>query len=292
MEDVDADALFAQQNNEAAEQTAGVATPSKTPSTADQAFLADLAKLDAVQNSDVSTQAAAIGSLFGGEENTATGDFAKAAAANITNIFGSMQNAVDGLRNIIAGVQTQKLSSEAVKSAIQTAALSASSMANEVMNSEEFKNAFPEEQATMLAETVEADQANETVQAETAKSVQEYRISAAEGELIRNGALDSIKNLKDEMDDILNSYNKELDKAAKDQFTLLQSDCGKALDACNERVGEIKTSVLSFLRTCNEQNLELIKKIPEQKRRFCWLDLVVYAMCGVCILGMIVQMTT
>lgn len=103
---------------------------------------------------------------------------------------------------------------------------------------------------------------------------------------------DSIKNLKDEMDDILNSYNKELDKAAKDQFTLLQSDCGKALDVCNERVGEIKTSVLSFLRTCNEQNIELIKKIPEQKRRFCWLDLVVYAMCGVCILGMIVQMTT
>ena len=101
---------------------------------------------------------------------------------------------------------------------------------------------------------------------------------------------DSIKNLKDEMDDILNSYNKELDKAAKDQFTLLQSDCGKALDVCNDRVGEIKTSVLSFLRTCNEQNLELIKKIPEQKRRFCWLDLVVYAMCGVCILGMVVQM--
>ena len=101
---------------------------------------------------------------------------------------------------------------------------------------------------------------------------------------------DSIKNLKDEIVDILNNYNKDLDKAAKDQYKLLRNDCRNVLDDCNDRVGEIKTSVLSFLRTCNEQNLELIKKIPEQKRRFCWLDLVVYAMCGVCILGMVVQM--
>ena len=26
--------------------------------------------------------------------------------------------------------------------------------------------------------------------------------------------------------------------------------------------------MLDFLKTCNEQNLELIKKIPEQKRKF------------------------
>ena len=58
----------------------------------------------------------------------------------------------------------------------------------------------------------------------------------------------------------------------------------------NNRVEEIKDSVLSFLKTCNEQKLELIKKIPEQKRKFSWLDVVVYAMCGVCIIGMVVQM--
>ena len=200
VEDVDADALFAQQNNEAVEQTAGVVAPSKTPSTADQAFLADLSKLDAVQNSDTSTQAAAIGALFGSTDNPVYNDFAKAAAANITNLFGSMQNAVEQVKNIITGAHIQHISHEAVKSALQTAVLSASSMANEVANSEEFKNASPMEQATMLAETVEADQANETVQAETAKSVHENRISAAEGELIRNGALDSIKNLKANME--------------------------------------------------------------------------------------------
>ena len=101
---------------------------------------------------------------------------------------------------------------------------------------------------------------------------------------------DAIKELKDEIDTILTNYNKDLDKAAKDQFQLLQNDCSKTIEECNKRVVEIKTDVLSFLRTCNEQNQELIKKIPVQRRRFSWLDVVVYAMCGVCILGMIVQM--
>lgn len=101
---------------------------------------------------------------------------------------------------------------------------------------------------------------------------------------------DVIKSLKDEIDDIIVDYNKELYKGANDQFKLLGNDCNKVLQDCNDRVGEIKTDVLSFLRTCNEQNIELIKKIPEQRRKFSWLDVVVYAMCGVCIVGMIMQM--
>lgn len=101
---------------------------------------------------------------------------------------------------------------------------------------------------------------------------------------------DEIRNLKDDIDKLITDYNKELDKSAKDQFKLLKSDCNGVLQNCNERVEEIKDSVLNFLRTCNQQNLELIKKVPEQKRKFCWLDVVVYAMCGVCIIGMVVQM--
>ena len=101
---------------------------------------------------------------------------------------------------------------------------------------------------------------------------------------------DEIRNLKDEIDKLITDYNKDLDKSAKDQFKLLKSDCNGVLQNCNERVDEIKDSVLNFLRTCNQQNLELIKKVPEQKRKFCWLDVVVYAMCSVCIIGMVVQM--
>ncbi|MDY2510780.1 MAG: hypothetical protein SOW15_08340 [Ruminococcus callidus] len=98
------------------------------------------------------------------------------------------------------------------------------------------------------------------------------------------------------MDETLNSItnsftsmDKNLYKGTNDQYTLLKNDCKEVLTDCNNRVGEIKDSVLDFLKTCNEQNLELIKKIREQKRKFSWLDVVVYAMCGVCIIGMVVQ---
>lgn len=101
---------------------------------------------------------------------------------------------------------------------------------------------------------------------------------------------DAIKDLKTQIDDIIVDYNKNLCNGANNQYTLLKNDCKNVLTDCNDRVGEIKDSVLNFLKTCNQQNLELIKKIPEQKRKFCWLDAVVYAMCGVCIAGMIVQM--
>ena len=101
---------------------------------------------------------------------------------------------------------------------------------------------------------------------------------------------DEIRSLKDEIDKLITDYNKDLDKCATDQFKLLKNDCKTVLEDCNERVEEIKSNVLTFLKTCNQQNLELIKKIPEQKRKFCWLDVVVYAMCTVCIIGMVVQM--
>lgn len=84
--------------------------------------------------------------------------------------------------------------------------------------------------------------------------------------------------MKDQIDDIIMNYNKNLYKGANDQYSLLKNDCKEALTDCNNRVEETKNSVLDFLKTCNEQNLELIKKIPEQKRKFRWLDVVVYAM--------------
>ena len=101
---------------------------------------------------------------------------------------------------------------------------------------------------------------------------------------------DEIKSLKDEIDDIMVNYNKDLSKGATAEFTILKNDCRQVLDSCNTRVGDIKESVLSFLKTCSTQSQDLIKKIPEQRRKFSWLDVVVYALCGVCIVGMIVQM--
>lgn len=169
-------------------------TATKPVSEADQIFLTDLSRLDAVQNSDSSTQAAAIGSLFGGVEETKTGDMAKAAAASMTNVFSSMGEAVKNIKNILTSAYTASINLPKVKSAIQTAALSVSSSAAELMKSEAFQSITPTEQAQMLANTVEADQQNETVAQEIDKSVYENRVAEVEKELIANGALDAIRD--------------------------------------------------------------------------------------------------
>jgi len=169
-------------------------TATKPVSEADQIFLTDLSRLDAVQNSDSSTQAAAIGSLFGGVEETKTGDMAKAAAASMTNVFGSMAEAVNNIKNILTAANSASVDYTNVKSALQTAALSASSSAAELVQSEGFIQATPVEQAETLAGTVEADQQNETVAQEIDKSVYENRVAEVEKELIANGALDAIRD--------------------------------------------------------------------------------------------------
>lgn len=154
----------------------------------------------------------------------------------------------------------------------------------------QLKKALNEEQATLkvTCENVQAS-LNETLNS-IKTSFDSFQTLINDKCSILETKAEEIKSLKDQIDEILVDYNKELQKASLDQYTLLKNDCKELLVKSNERVGEIKQSVLTFLKTCNEQNLELIKKVPEQKRKFSWLDAVIYALCGVCIVGMIVQM--
>lgn len=175
-------------------------------SEADQQFLADLSRLDAVQDSDTSTQAAAIGSLFGGVEETRSGDMAKAAAAGMTNVFGTMAEAVSNIKNILTSAYTASINMSNVKSALQTAALSTSSAAAQLVQSEAFQSVTPTEQAQMLANTVEADQKNEAVTEEVDKAIHENRVAEAEKELIANGALDSIRDAQVKADQAQENY--------------------------------------------------------------------------------------
>ena len=154
----------------------------------------------------------------------------------------------------------------------------------------QLKKALLEEQGKMTLALEDFKQKMDETLSSITNSFTSMDKSIADNCSLLQQKADDIRNLKDEIDDIIVDYNKELNKGATDQYKLYKNDCNKVLEDCNTRVGEIKTDVLSFLRTCNEQNLELIKKIPEQRRKFSWLDVVVYAMCGVCIVGMIVQM--
>ena len=168
--------------------------PKKELSEADQAFLRDLGALDAVEGSDSSTQAAALGSLFGAVENTNEGDVAKAAAAAIPNLFGgTMADAISNMKNLLIGSHVSFTDAETVKQAIKTAALAPNSSAATVVSSAEFQNASPVDQASMLASTVETDQQDASVAEQVAQSTHEYRVAEAEKTLIANGALDSVK---------------------------------------------------------------------------------------------------
>ncbi len=154
----------------------------------------------------------------------------------------------------------------------------------------QLKKALLEEQGKMTI-ALESFQKNidETLNSITASFTSMDKTITDNCNLMQQKA-DEIRNLKDEIDDIIVDYNKDLNKGATNQYTLLKNDCKEVLENCNNRVGEIKENVLSFLKTCNEQNLELIKKIPEQRRKFSWLDAVIYVLCGVCIVGMLVQL--
>ena len=211
------------------------AEEAKQPSTADMAFLNDLGRLDAVTNSDTSTQAGAIGALFGGETE-AQQDTARAAAANITNLFGSMKEAVNGIKNIITGAHIGFTDQGMVKSAIRTASLSPSSAAAQMMQSEAFQNASPIEQAQMLASTVESDFANEAVQNEIDKATHENRVAEAEADLIRNGALDAVKTLKASWEKA--QENTRMAKESLDEKQAELQAKGDALQAATEEFNQ------------------------------------------------------
>lgn len=255
VEDVDADALFNQQNNEVSEQetsTAAPETPSQSLSPADTAFLNDLGKLDAVANADTSTQAGAIGALFGGQTNTPSGDIAKAAAANITGLFGSMQNAVSQIKNIITGGHIERIDHNAIKTALQNAALSVSSNARQVVESEEFKDASPMEQAQMLAETAEADSNNPAVQEEVQKSVYENRVAEAEADLIREGALDEVKAAQEKADQ------------AKQNVAMAQESLEEKHGELQAKSDALQTSVEAFNQNPSADNQHALDRAANE----------------------------
>ena len=225
-----------------AEQAATPQAPKRKASAEDTAFLSDLGKLDAVTNSDTTTQAAAIGAIFGGEQNTISWDQAKAAATMLPNIFGSMKNTLNEVKGLIIAAHSGTVDALKVKSAVMTAALSPSSSAAAVIQSEEYQNASNVEQATMLADTVEADQANDTVAQETEKSVHENRTANIEAELTRNGQLDILKPLKD----TLNSFDKMVEQA--------MTELGEKKEIFAERSKAVQQALNDLAMNASEEN--------------------------------------
>ena len=96
-------------------------------------------------------------------------------------------------------------------------------------------------------------------------------------------------SLDDKITASLEAYRKDMTKASKNEYNILQAQCRESIEGNNENLEVIKKNVLSFLKSCEKQNGELIRKIPEQKHRFSWKDTLIYVMAFLCIVGMVLQ---
>lgn len=97
-----------------------------------------------------------------------------------------------------------------------------------------------------------------------------------------------LKSLESTLESMINKFRDDMVKASDTEYIRLSGDCTNVLTACNQRMTEIKSDVISFLKSCQGQNQELINKIPEQKRKFSWKDIIIYALSGVCFITSVI----
>lgn len=158
-----------------------------------------------------------------------------------------------------------------------------------------------EKECLMLKKALVEERALMGVKLDEIKSAFEEKMGQIESEskLVQEkqvARLDEMAKLIQKFSDIdgkitekLEGFRKDMTKASNNEFNIFQTQCKESLAAANSEFSTVKKNVIAFLKSCEKQNDTLIKKIPEQKRKFCWKDCVIYAMSGLCIVGMIVQ---
>lgn len=97
-----------------------------------------------------------------------------------------------------------------------------------------------------------------------------------------------LNKLESTLETMISKFREDMVKASDTEYIKLSSDCTNVLTACNQRMTEIKADVITFLKSCQGQNQELINKIPEQKRKFSWKDIIIYALSGVCFISSLI----
>lgn len=100
---------------------------------------------------------------------------------------------------------------------------------------------------------------------------------------------DRISDVEAKLEEKINDFRDKMIKASDNEYTKLAADCKNVLIACNQRMTEMKADVLTFLNSCEKQTKDLISRVPEQKRKFSWKDIAIYALSGTCIVCMVIQ---
>lgn len=113
---------------------------------------------------------------------------------------------------------------------------------------------------------------------------------------------ESISELKNEMVNLITTYNDNCEKqtdetcehilsSANNQFDFLSAKTTELLKnytaRCQNHLETLKTNSIAFLKECDRQNKELIKNIPEIKTKLSWKDIYIMGSGLITILGMI-----
>lgn len=91
------------------------------------------------------------------------------------------------------------------------------------------------------------------------------------------------------IDESLKCFRTDMTKASENEYKILQQKCRESIAENTKNVEEIKTAVISFLKSCEKHNENLIKKVPSVKFKFEWKDFAVMALSFVWFTGMIIQ---
>lgn len=199
-------------------------------------ILASYEIMNSAKGAPRAAQTAAIASALSGvTENAGTvgKSIASAAAARMPRLFGR-SSTMESVQKLFIGAAVGRIDLSRFTKALQIAALSKSSDANRVINSSEFKAATPDEQAKMLADTVDADAENANVTADMMRAVREHRVAVETKNIIAGGGLSSAQSSVAAAQDA--SRNARVAEAQLEERQAESQAAQEAVNAANEEV--------------------------------------------------------
>ena len=234
---------------------------------AKQSAAKDVITLEQAKEGDPSAQNAAMAAVLEsglGENN----DRGEAAAASVTKVFG--ENAAEQIQTILTGAANGGVNLALVKVALQNAALGMGK-ATELINTDEFKTASPEEKARMLLDTVGEDNKNQTVQDNIFAAVKDFRSTRViASELAPNGHFDQAladqeaaetarKNTAEAQDE-LDRKNSEVESAAEANAAAVQEMVQNPTDDNEKAVRDTATDVRQRDEVAHQAEQHLAKE--------------------------------
>lgn len=172
-------------------------------------FTADFEILETAQGGDLSAQNASVAAVLDIGNTQSETDEASAAAVNLNELIADGKTSAEETQDLLIGATAAGIETGEVKTALKIAALGGEeSNARQVMRSDEYRTANPEQKAVMLTEAAKQDLQNTNLSNTMEQNVREYRIAKAEGDLLAQGAADQVFDAEAKVDNAVRETRK------------------------------------------------------------------------------------